>query len=194
MLERIVTNVSSPKLYFDACCFIDLAQKAVTGAVADDREDHVWYCQKFLEAHKGGEAMIYTSTLSVAECTHFKDENKNIVLTAEVKALFRAFLMSGKAVIPVQPTPRILDGARDIHWDHGLNLGAADRVHLITALRMGCDAFITTDNPIIKKKTELAALGILVCTGADAKEYLPDKYKQLDLKIPQKTASTQPTA
>jgi predicted nucleic acid-binding protein len=173
---------SSPRIYFDACCFVDLARESTIGEVETGRDDHVWYCRKFLEAHRGGDVIVYTSTLSVAECTHIKDSASTFILTDEVKNRFRAFLLSGKAVNPVQPTPKILDAARDITWTHAIRAGSADRIHLATAIQMNCEVFLTTDGPLLKRSAEFKTLGIKVCTADDAKDLLPTKYKQLPLK------------
>ncbi len=60
---------TNPRIYLDACCFIDMAKQAV-GRLPGERDADVWYVRKLLEARRDGEIDIYTSVLSIAECTH----------------------------------------------------------------------------------------------------------------------------
>jgi len=65
--------------------------------------------------------------------------------TEEVKRLFNSILVSGKVVLLTQMTQTIAERARDLHWDHGINLGGADAIHVATALTVGCSEFLTFD-------------------------------------------------
>ena len=176
----MTTNI---RIYFDACCFIDLAKDDALGQVEAGRDHHVWYCRKFLEAHRGEDVVVYSSTISVAECTHLKDETREPIITEEIKNRFRAFLLSGRAITPVLPTPKIMDVARDITWEHSIRASGVDRIHLATAMQMGCGYFLTSDATLIKRATEFEALGLKICMANDAKELLPNKYKQLPLSV-----------
>lgn len=174
------------RVYLDACCFIDLVQQQSGYKLEEGRDEHIWYCRKFLDAARAKDIEIYGSTILITECTKVRDENgQNKVLTDEVKNLFRAILLAGNPIIPVQPTPKILDRARDLSWIDGLNLGTVDAVHIATAITHNCNAFITTDKPVTKLKDQIAKLSIGVGTADSFKSWLPDKYKQepLALKI-----------
>lgn len=175
-----------PRVYFDACCFIDLATSQLSLPVQAEREPHIFYCRKLLEAARSKDAYVFTSTLSVVECTHVKDmnkpENDRLVMTDEVKRLFRGMLMSASdrsGVMPVQPTPRILEAARDLKWVHEAVLRPMDAIHAATALAMKCSHFITTDG--LESVDILNRLNLAVCSADDIAHLLPDRYKQLAL-------------
>lgn len=177
-----------PKVYLDACCFIDMAQSQLSIQMQIEREPHVFYCRKFLEAARGNDAIVFTSSLSVAECVYVKDLSKpqeeQTVLTEEVKRLFRGMLLSGSGrsgVIPVQPTPLIVEGARDLRWVHEITLKPMDALHASTALEMKCTHLVTTDKHFDNVKVELQGMGIIVCTADSLAHLLPDRYRQLPL-------------
>lgn len=61
----------SERIYFDSCCFIDAAKYSE----ADDTDEpergrEVWYIKTALTAAMGHDMSIYTSSISIAECTH----------------------------------------------------------------------------------------------------------------------------
>lgn len=177
---------TEPRVYFDACCFIDMAKSQLDIPVQAEREPHIFYCRKLLEASRSKDAIVFTSTLSVVECTHVKDmskpENDRIVMTDEVKRLFRGMLLSGagrSGVMPVQPTPRIVESARDLKWVHEALLNPMDAIHVASAIAMECTHFITTDG--LKSIDILKSLNLVVCTADGVAHLLPDRYKQLAL-------------
>lgn len=178
---------SEPRIYFDACCFIDMVSHDLLIGVRQDRAEHVYYCRKFLEASRGNEARVYTSTLTVAECVTVKDEsdpnNFVAVMTEDVRRLFEGMLLSSKSgVMPVQPTPRIVKAARDLRWEHGATFGPMDSIHIATAMDMNCSYFLTTDGKLKQKNIEIAKnLGLVISTADSLTSLLPSKYRQLPL-------------
>lgn len=179
-----------PRLYVDACCFIDMVSHDLSIGVKPGRDSHIYYCRKFLDAAKGKEASVFTSTLTVAECIVIKDEtdqsNHRPVLTDEVKRLFEGMLLSTKSgVMPVQPTPRIVKAARDLRWKHGATFKPMDSLHIATALEMKCGYFLTTDDRLKPENVEIAkSLGLAICTADSIAHLLPSKYRQLALGHP----------
>lgn len=179
--------MSSPSIYMDACCFIDLAKSALSVYTSPKREPHIFYCRKFLDAARAKDVTVYTSTATVVECVHITDESqpgKPVVEEEASRALFRGMLMSGKSgVMPVMPTPRITDMARDLKWVHEISCRPMDRLHLATAIEMKCTHFLSTDGKIgtenIKK---LAGLGLVVCSADSVANLLPNQYRQFELK------------
>jgi predicted nucleic acid-binding protein len=179
--------MNKPTLYMDTCCFIDLAKNALSVQTPGKREPHIFYCRKFLDAARAKDVVIYTSTMTVVECVAVRDESQPdnpIVEDDAARALFRGMLMSGKSgVMPVIPTPRITEAARDLRWIHDITCKPIDAVHVATALNMQCSHFLTTDRKIgaanVKK---LADLGLVVCSADDVASLLPSQYRQYELK------------
>src|SRR5690349_20577266 len=90
------------RVYLDACCFIDMAKQKIGVPLTSTRASDVWFLWKVLEAHKAGDVAAYTSTLSIADCTH-ADGN----MEKPTRDLFMRLLTSGQFVLLVQPTPII---------------------------------------------------------------------------------------
>lgn len=186
---------SGTKIYFDACCFIDMVKHKLDINKLEARERHVYYCRKFLEAFKAQDLDVYTSTLTVAECTHIKDQTNlgdhKTVLNDDVKRLIEAMLLSAKSgVMPVQPTPKIVVGARDLRWLHSATFKPMDALHIATALNMKCTHFVTTDDNLKHGNLEIIRnLGLAVSTADSIAHLLPSSYKQLPLAATMKKSS-----
>ena len=180
--------MSEPKVYFDACCFIDMAQKAHGLTINPSRDAHIFALKAFLKAARAKDAVVFTSTLTMVECTCVTDlsqmEPNQKVYNSEVQRLFRGMLQSGTSgVTPVASTPSITEAARDLRWQHDIGVKAMDALHLATARKMGCTHFLTTDGRIgAETREKLAKLGLIVCTAdAVASSILPSKYMQIEL-------------
>jgi hypothetical protein len=166
------------RVYIDSCCFIDMV-KSVIGSVLSEREKDVWTLKKLLEAHRDREVRVFTSTLTIAECTHAGET----VLSDKVKSEFTRLLMSGQYIQLVQVTPFIATDARDLRWNHGVSLGGADGIHVASALVMKCEEFLSCDAKLTRVEAQgdkLRALGLIPKRGA-ATLCLPEKYRQLGL-------------
>ncbi len=96
-----------PAVYMDTCCFIDMAKQKV-GALPTDRDNDVWHCRKLLEAARDGHVVVFTSTLTIAECQHCGDGTA----PRAVRELYHRLLMSGQFVVLVQVTPFVAAEAR----------------------------------------------------------------------------------
>lgn len=174
---------SSIRVYFDACCYIDLVQydESINQTT---NNPHILMCRTFINAARAKDIELYGSTILVAECTAVKDNKDNKVVNEDVKAAFRSILLSGSPVFPIQPTPKIIDKARDLSWVDGLSFGSIDAIHLATAIVQKCEIFITSDNGILKYKNQLAKLHSLSAGNAnDFESFLPDKYRQKSLAL-----------
>ncbi|MDA2915977.1 PIN domain-containing protein [Nitrospinae bacterium AH_259_B05_G02_I21] len=168
---------SKPKIYIDSACFIDMAKQKVGKQIGIDREREVLFLKMMLEAAKAGDMEAYTSTLTVAECTHADGE-----INDDIKQLFTSILTSGQYIRLVQPDLFIAEDARDLRWKHDITLSGADGIHVASALRMGCQEFMTTDNRPKKEsaKPKIKALGLRVITPSET-QLLPGEYRQEDM-------------
>ncbi len=123
--------------------------------------------------------MLFTSTLTIAECRHGGDGDVN----ETVKANFTKLLMSGQYVRLVQMTPFIAQDARDLTWNHGIALKGADSIHVASAINRNCEEFLTADGRLQRlgvTDAPIRRLGVSV-RGARNTECLPTKYRQLEL-------------
>jgi predicted nucleic acid-binding protein len=169
-----------PRIYVDACCFIDMVKTDVGATIESDREHDVWHLKRLLEANRDKEIEVYTSTLSIAECQHVGEEN----VTDAVKARFSALLMSGQYVRLVEVTPFIAQDARDLRWTRNIALRGADSVHVASAIDRRCGEFLTSNgrfDRVDKFSGQLSNLGVTVRRGRDT-QLLPSKYRQLKLE------------
>jgi predicted nucleic acid-binding protein len=167
------------KIYIDACCFIDMVKTKIGKSLVHDREHDVWHLKRLLEAQRDREIEVYTSTLTIAECSHGGDKD----ISATVKSEFNRLLMSGQYVKLVQVTPFIAADARDLRWVHGIALRGADSIHVASALAMKCEELLSSDGRLERLSrvgSTLAKLGLHVRNGRET-QCLPDRYRQLQL-------------
>jgi predicted nucleic acid-binding protein len=163
-----------PKIYIDSCSLIDLLKFPSDRGPEDGGEINTWYVNRLLEASRNEEIEMYTSTLSIAECTNVGDESR----LEEAKMFFRHLFETGKSgVILIQATRSVMAAARELLWTHGLHFRGADSVHVASALQLGCDELITNDDKILKAAPHLKALNLHVCQGSQT-SYLPARYMQ----------------
>jgi predicted nucleic acid-binding protein len=167
------------KTYVDSCCFIDMVQTKIGKILTQEKEQDVWFLKRLLEANRDREIEIYTSTLTIAECSHGGEGD----ISPKTKSEFDRLLMSGQYVRLVQMTPFIATDARGLRWNHGLALKGADSVHVASALAMKCEELLTGNGRITRLgafDTRLARIGLQVRNGRDT-VCLPERYKQLRL-------------
>src|SRR5574338_119508 len=163
------------KVYLDSCCFIDLAKQAKGFPLTQEKTDGAWYSWKLLEAARDRKLQIYTSAFTQVECIGVKGKdvaNSPMIFDAEVRRLFDSILASGKSeVVPIQPTYFISKAARDLYWNTGVTCKPADRLHLATAISVGCTEFLTGDGRINQTQRRLVAreFGLEVLSPKDTK-------------------------
>jgi predicted nucleic acid-binding protein len=167
-----------PRIYFDACVIIDMADFEASGKVQGDREQHVLACKSALRAARAGKLRIFTSTLSIPECTGIpKGESKP---PAAAKSFLEMLLISGKSGVSlVQQTISISRQARDLRWVHEMNLKGADSIHVASALSMKCSEIWTGDKGI-SKRPQLTSLGLSPVRPASSR-LVSDEFNQDDL-------------
>ncbi len=172
--------MSKPRIYVDACPIIDLVKHRLGMHSTDDRQKDAWFTDRLIQAAKQQKVELFTSTLTLAECTHVQDQRKD----KEAQPFFIGVLASGKSGFAlVQPSVMIAEQARNLRWLHGLALKGADAIHTASALAMKCDEFITTDDKGLLKRAEaLATLNLRVCRPSDTK-LLPPEFLQEDLPL-----------
>ena len=172
-----------PRIYIDANGIIDAAKVKIKGPASiqgypdPKRPQDIWVVQEFLRAAFNRDVEAFTSTISLAECTHIGEKPPE----ERVKERFESVLLSGQCLKLVQPSVFVCQGARDLTWDHGLSLKGADAIHVASAIVANCEELLTTDGGIIKQaKAITAAIGLKVLHASDT-QLLPDEYRQLPL-------------
>lgn len=169
-----------PKIYLDACVIIDMAEFEAKGTVQGSREQGVWVCQQALKASRDGKMKIFTSTLSIPECTGIGRGER--VPHPKAKAFLEMLLISGKSgILLVQQTVSISRRARDLRWVEEMNMKGADCIHVASALSMNCDEIWTGDKGIANKP-QLLTLGLIPQKPSESK-LLPDDYNQVKLDL-----------
>ncbi len=81
------------RAYVDSCCFIDAVRISVGQTLTNDKERDVWLLKRLLEANRDTEVRLFTSTMTIAECSHVGREHP---LTEKVKSEFARLLISGQ--------------------------------------------------------------------------------------------------
>ena len=170
------------RIYVDATCLIDTVKIDIKGAGAmqaypDIRHRDVWMMQRVLRAARAKDLEAFTSSLSIAECSHIGEKPPE----TKVKKLFESILLSGQCLKLVESDVFVCGDARDLTWDHGLSLKGADAIHVASARSANCGEFLTTDEGILKQKDAIEAAIDLTILHPSATRLLPDKYRQVQL-------------
>lgn len=167
------------RIYIDACVFIDIAKHKANVSLQGKDERNVWFTRQLLKASRDEKVELLTSSLSIVECTHIPNVPNP---PDNIKRFYDGLLASGKSGIKlVQPTFTIMEKARALRWIDGIYLkGAADAIHVASALLMNCAEFLTTDGNILNKSDKLQELNLRVCHPEET-ELLPPKYRQGDM-------------
>lgn len=153
---------------------------AANGAKLAQNGAFVWPIQTLLRAARDKRITVVTSMLSIAECLHADGQ-----IDERTQRLFRGLLTSGTSgVTPWQIDIFVLERARDLRWQHGINLKPADSIHVATALEASCEEFITWDGlnstrpkTLLKAAPAIAALGLKVLLPTDTQS-IPSEYRQ----------------
>jgi len=168
------------RVYFDNTIFVDVVKFDLGKLLdSDERTRDVWMAKRLMEAHRDKEVQVLTSALTIAECTHGGDGD----VSERAQFLISKLLTSGDYVHLVQMTPFIATAARDLRWQHGINLRGADGIHAASALSERCDELITTNGRFGRLHVHQEAfqqLGMRITQARDT-QCLPDKYRQLGL-------------
>lgn len=167
------------RVYFDNTVFVDVVKFDLGKALDSDRTDDVWMAKRLMEAHRDKEVQVLTSALTIAECTHGGDGD----VSERAQFLISKLLTSGDYVHLVQMTPFVATAARDLRWQHNINLKGPDGIHAASALSEGCDELVSTNGRFGRLHIHQAAferLGMRIVQARNS-QCLPDKYRQLGL-------------
>lgn len=166
-----------PRIYIEACPFIDAIKHMVGDSVDKSRDNDIWHTQACMKSALAGEIEIVTSTLTIAECRRAGGSP----VPDETKRIIRSILLSGRVVILSQITQAIAEKARDLEWEEGINLGGADALHVASAIVTKCQEFFTTDGKgPLKNEAKIKLLGLSVIRPANT-TLLDPKYRQKKL-------------
>lgn len=168
-----------PKLYVESDPLIDLVKVKVGLTPKTGAERDVWYLERVLDAARAGEVELFTSTITIAECTHVSDPAK----LENAKPFFLGLLASGKSGVRlVQTTLSVVERARNLRWFDSFKLSGADAIHVASALHMRCDELLTGDGKILNSAALLAPMSLKACRPSGT-ALLPAKYFQDKLDL-----------
>lgn len=171
-----------PRIYLDANCLIDAAKVEIKGVesiqgLPDSRQRGVWVIQQILRAAFAGDLEVFTSTISIAECSHIGEKPPE----GRVKQLFESVLLSGRCLKLVESDVFVCGDARDLMWDHGISLKGADAIHVASARSAKCEELLTVDRGILDNEKAIKAVIELKVLCPSKTQLLPDDYRQAQL-------------
>jgi predicted nucleic acid-binding protein len=139
------------------------------------REEDLKTMEQLLKAANNELVLLYTSSISVAECVSAGDDHGD-----EVQKFFKGALTSGAMFRLIQDTIFVAERARNLRWEQHLNFKGADSIHIASAIEEECTEFLTWDTDMNKSKISektiyLASVGISVITPGQTK-LLPPLY------------------
>jgi predicted nucleic acid-binding protein len=120
---------------------------------------------------------VFTSLLTVAEVVKVGDEKPDEAMKRKIERL----ILSGRDGIKVVGlNPSIATLARDLCSDDGIKGRSADRVHLATAIHVGCAEFLTFDDKLEKRVKKKEARGCKLLLPSKSL-LLPTEYRATDM-------------
>jgi predicted nucleic acid-binding protein len=169
--------MAQPKAYMESCCFIEYAKGVLGRPIEADRVAEVEMCRLLLRAARAKEILIYTSTITIAEATHVGETPP----PEDAKKLLSRLLMSGQdGVLLVEADPFVMEVARDLSWIYGIGGRLADRVHLASAMHVGCEELLSVDGKLARRVAQTTLRDCRVILPS-ASALLPDAYRAKDL-------------
>lgn len=111
--------MSKPRIYIETSPIIDVIKGRVRLNLTPDRENDLWHTEKCLQAALAGDIEVVTSMLTIAECRRTRSDKPP---SEEAKRVIRSVLSSGKVFNLAELTQTISERARDLEWDHEINL------------------------------------------------------------------------
>jgi predicted nucleic acid-binding protein len=181
-----------PRIYADANIITELGLFG-RGWHKKEREHDIWYVRQILQAGQDGHLEVYSSSITLSECAHLKDNsdpnNLKAVMDEKVQEFFKNLLSSGTLVKLVQDSIFVAEKARDLMWEHNLVLKGMDAIHVASALDADCKEFLTWDSDMASEKAAqkiatLKGLGMKVITPSQS-AILPPQYAQSQLDYKQ---------
>ncbi|MDX6499822.1 MAG: hypothetical protein QOG23_3082 [Blastocatellia bacterium] len=167
--------MNKPRVYIETPPLIDVIKGRVSISLTQDRKDDLWYTETAMRAALDGQIEVVTSMLTIAECRRARQDKPP---TDEMKRVIRSVLTSGKIFNLAEVTQSIAEFARDLEWEHDINLKGADALHVATAIKTGCKEFYTSDGRgPLKNAAKIQSLGLKVIRPAQSL-LLPANYKQ----------------
>jgi predicted nucleic acid-binding protein len=183
-----VTEKALPRIYADANMIIELGKKG-RGWHTPHRADDIWFFEQILRASDDEVLEVYTSSISLSECTHIKDisdpNNHKVVFDKEVQEFFRNLLCSGNLIKLVQDSVFVAEAGRDLLWKHDLRLSGMDAIHVASAIDARCTEFLTWDKHMndpndAQRVATFQKIGIRAILPSQS-EILPSQYRQAKL-------------
>jgi predicted nucleic acid-binding protein len=175
-----------PRVYVDANIIVELAKQHFN-AHDKSRENDLWFFEQMLQASAQKEIRLFTSSLTIAECTHVDGKHD-----AEVQRFYKGILTSGTMIELVQDSIFVAEKGRDLRWERGIALSGADLIHAASAIDSGCREMITWDGKVQGSKwaaavPSLLTLGVAVIVPEET-GVLPKRFRQgiLGLKVDRK--------
>jgi hypothetical protein len=174
---------SAPRIYSDACPIIELAKKSL-GTHDPARSLDLDYLEQMLKAAHNEDIDLFTSSISMAECTHAGGD-----WSQPIQEFFIGVLSSGTMFKLVQDSIFVVEEARQLRWKHNIALGGMDAIHVASAIEAQCTEFMTWDTGISKPKfaaraAALALHGICVITPCQSR-LIPPHYAHPKLPLTQ---------
>ncbi len=176
-----------PRVYIDSCCFIDVAKGRAAMSLEGGRDRHLPFVESLLTAALNDEIEVWASTLVIAECLHVEKGGTSV--PDGVRQLFIRLLEAGHPVKLQSVDIFVAEKARSLLWDHGIRCGgAADSIHVATAIELGCEEFLSTNakrGPLnADAATKLSdAFGLRVIEAPQT-QVLPPKYHLPLIDVP----------
>jgi predicted nucleic acid-binding protein len=179
-----------PRIYADANIITELGLYG-RGWHKKERESDIWFVRQILQAAEDGHVEVYTSSITLSECSHLKDNSDpnhhKIVMDQKAQEFFKNLLSSGTLVRLVQDSIFVAEAARDLMWKHNVVLKGMDAIHVASALDAGCKEFLTWDTDMSNEKTAqkimaLRGIGMSVILPSNS-ALLPPQYRQPPLAL-----------
>lgn len=164
------------RVYLDACCFIEMLKEE--RRLPLDHPEDADIAKRLLHASRDGKIEVWTSMMTVAEVLSIGETQPP---DPALKSRIDRLLLSGRDGVKVHGmSPNVAIKARDLHWKEGFKERAPDRIHVATALDLGCDEILSVDGRL-KKKFDRSTVGGSALRAVKETRNLPGEYRQTSI-------------
>ena len=170
--------MGKPRLYLDSGLFIVLVKSYGQHQLNEKEEKDAWFTDKLLQAARHQKLELVTSWITRSECRH---AGKALTKVKAREFYNNLFYSKNSGILMTSVTVQTAKIVECLYYDCKIDLTPMDLLHLASAIELGCEEFLTTDEAIINRLQNVN-LEIRACHAYET-QFLPPEYQTDELNF-----------